>query len=193
MSPDPFIGAGTLSRPGIATTGERPMTERTYIEQQVEALAAEFHEVYQVECCRQGRASGHPDHYNNLSEDIKELDRALARHVLKQRERDLRAAEAAVLKKAAQLSRDKDSHDPDCPWHYDGSGHVEGCNCEAEEVAQKILDLAGGTALAERDAAMLKECGDWFLNWLDKAGVKVEESNIRQELLALLRKRGYEG
>ncbi len=47
----------------------------------VEELAVEFHEVYQKELHRQGRESKHSDVYDDLPEDIKDLDRALARYV----------------------------------------------------------------------------------------------------------------
>jgi len=50
-------------------------------EERVEQLAAEFHEVYQVEAKRQGDVR-HADAYADLSENIKEFDRVLARHAL---------------------------------------------------------------------------------------------------------------
>ena len=47
----------------------------------VEALSRKFHEVYQEEAKRQGDVR-HTDRYEDLSEDIKEFDRVLARYVL---------------------------------------------------------------------------------------------------------------
>lgn len=49
---------------------------------EVEALAAEFHEVYQAEARRQGDVR-HSDDYAALPERIKEFDRVLARHALR--------------------------------------------------------------------------------------------------------------
>lgn len=73
--------------------------------EQLEALAAELHEVYEVEINRQGRVSGHPAHYSNLSEQVKDLDRALARFILnRDRElaEELRAPMACGHPKACQ-------------------------------------------------------------------------------------------
>jgi len=50
-------------------------------DEEVEALAREFHSVYQKEAARQGKKR-HPDDYDELSEQIKEFDRVLARHVI---------------------------------------------------------------------------------------------------------------
>jgi hypothetical protein len=47
----------------------------------IERLAREFHEVYQAEAKRQGDVRHHDD-YDQLSERIKDFDRALARHVI---------------------------------------------------------------------------------------------------------------
>ena len=47
----------------------------------IENLAREFHEVYQREAKRQGDVR-HKDNYDELPENIKEFDRALARYVL---------------------------------------------------------------------------------------------------------------
>ena len=47
----------------------------------IESLAAEFHRVYQAEAKRQGDVR-HKDAYDDLAENIKNFDRALARHVL---------------------------------------------------------------------------------------------------------------
>jgi hypothetical protein len=50
-------------------------------EERVEQLAASFHEVYQAEANRQGDVR-HPNDYNELPENIKDYDRALARFVI---------------------------------------------------------------------------------------------------------------
>jgi hypothetical protein len=47
----------------------------------IERLARDFHEVYQAEAKRQGDVRHHDD-YDQLSERIKDFDRALARHVI---------------------------------------------------------------------------------------------------------------
>lgn len=48
----------------------------------VEKLAAKFHEIYQKEAKKQGDIR-HSDEYEDLSENIKEFDRVLARYVIK--------------------------------------------------------------------------------------------------------------
>lgn len=48
----------------------------------VEELAAKFHELYQQEAKRQGDVR-HVDDYADLSENIKEFDRVLARYVFR--------------------------------------------------------------------------------------------------------------
>lgn len=48
---------------------------------EVESLAAKFHDIYQQEAKRQDDVR-HKDAYADLSENIKEFDRALARYVL---------------------------------------------------------------------------------------------------------------
>lgn len=48
---------------------------------ELEALAARFHDIYQVEAHRRGDVR-HPDPYEDLSELTKEWDRVLARWVL---------------------------------------------------------------------------------------------------------------
>lgn len=47
----------------------------------VEVLSARFHEIYQKEAHRRGDVR-HADQYEDLSEETKEWDRALARWVL---------------------------------------------------------------------------------------------------------------
>ncbi len=53
----------------------------------VEKLASEFHAIYMREIARQGRIVSHPERYDDLTESIKDLDRALARYVLANFER----------------------------------------------------------------------------------------------------------
>lgn len=60
------------------TTVEKSVPQES---NEVEELAREFHTVYQKEAKRQGMKR-HPDDYDSLSEQIKEFDRVLARHVL---------------------------------------------------------------------------------------------------------------
>ena len=48
----------------------------------IENLSSKFHEIYQIEAKRQGDVR-HSDKYQDLSENIKEFDRVLARYVLK--------------------------------------------------------------------------------------------------------------
>jgi hypothetical protein len=49
---------------------------------EIEVLVCAFHKVYQDELKRQGKESKYSDDYKQLPEDIKDLDRALARFVL---------------------------------------------------------------------------------------------------------------
>ena len=49
--------------------------------QDVERLAAKFHEIYQAEARRQGDVR-HAERYEDLLENVKEFDRVLARYVL---------------------------------------------------------------------------------------------------------------
>ena len=48
----------------------------------IEKLSAKFHDIYQQEAKRQGDVR-HKDNYEDLSENIKEFDRILARYVEK--------------------------------------------------------------------------------------------------------------
>ena len=48
----------------------------------IEELASRFHKVYQKELKRQGKKSKYSDFYFQLPEDIKDLDRALAKYVI---------------------------------------------------------------------------------------------------------------
>lgn len=57
----------------------------------VEELAAKFHDIYQQEAKRQGDVR-HKDAYADLSENIKEFDRVLARYVIRQQEQAVHAA-----------------------------------------------------------------------------------------------------
>lgn len=49
----------------------------------VEELASRFHQVYQEELKRQGKKSKHSNFFSQLPKDIADLDRALARYVIK--------------------------------------------------------------------------------------------------------------
>jgi len=51
-------------------------------ERDLEILSSQFHDVYIKEAKRQGDCR-HKDKYEDLEENIKEYDRVLARHVLK--------------------------------------------------------------------------------------------------------------
>ena len=48
----------------------------------VENLSSRFHQVYEKELERQGKKSKHPKMYFELSEEVKDLDRALAKYVI---------------------------------------------------------------------------------------------------------------
>jgi hypothetical protein len=74
----------------------------------VEELAAQFHEVYQKELKRQNVADRYPDKYEELSEPIKDIDRALARFVL--------AHNAELWTQAQEQMRAKASQH--IPWDY---------------------------------------------------------------------------
>ena len=47
----------------------------------IENLASRLHQVYQEELKRQGKPSKHSDFYFELPENVKNLDRALARYI----------------------------------------------------------------------------------------------------------------
>lgn len=48
----------------------------------IENLSSILHQIYEKEMERQGRKSKHPKFYHELTEDVKDLDRALARYIL---------------------------------------------------------------------------------------------------------------
>jgi hypothetical protein len=48
----------------------------------VENLSSRLHQVYEKEIERQGKKSKHPKMYFELSEDVKNLDRALAKYII---------------------------------------------------------------------------------------------------------------
>ncbi len=68
----------------------------------VEKLSAEFHQIYQDEAKRQGDVR-HKDSYAELSENIKEFDRVLARHVLALLERERKRVVNVLVKAAIPL------------------------------------------------------------------------------------------
>lgn len=47
-----------------------------------ENLSSRLHQVYEKEVARQGKQSKHPKFYHELSEDVKNLDRALAKYII---------------------------------------------------------------------------------------------------------------
>jgi hypothetical protein len=80
-----------------------------------EELAAQLHEVYEIELNRQGKVSCHPALYANLSEEIKDLDRALADFIFARdarRDADIRAE---ALREAASYAESvaRDNYRPD--------------------------------------------------------------------------------
>ena len=70
----------------------------------LETLAAELHEVYEIELKRQGRTSRHATFYCDLPEEIKDLDRALARFI-ESRDQELAARHAEEVKALARRWR----------------------------------------------------------------------------------------
>jgi RNA polymerase-binding transcription factor DksA len=74
----------------------------------IEELAASLHEVYMKESTRQGDVR-HAEDYNDLPENIKEFDRALARFIL--------SRERLLLEKIGKpLRRIKEQNMPDSLW-----------------------------------------------------------------------------
>ena len=59
----------------------QPTEGSELLREDVESLAAKFHEIYQQEAKRQGDVR-HQDSYADLPENVKEFDRVLARYVL---------------------------------------------------------------------------------------------------------------
>jgi len=49
---------------------------------EIEELASKFHDIYNKELTKQGRENKWPDDYNALPDEIKDLDRALAKYAL---------------------------------------------------------------------------------------------------------------
>ncbi len=68
------------NKKGNKIRAELPMTADPNSEL-IEKLASQFHQIYQDEAKRQGDVR-HADKYEDLSENIKEFDRVLARYVL---------------------------------------------------------------------------------------------------------------
>lgn len=58
-----------------------PNTQDNIRKEKIEELSAKFREIYQIEAKRQGDVRHH-DSYDDLTENIKEFDRVLARYVL---------------------------------------------------------------------------------------------------------------
>jgi len=74
-----------------------------------ESLARDFHDIYQQEARRQGDVR-HKDNYDNLSENIKDFDRVLARHTLKLIQEAIAGQKLRVL---AWLGHYRDSFPPE--------------------------------------------------------------------------------
>ena len=73
-----------------------------------EELAAKLHLVYQEELKRQGKESKYPDNFYKLPEDIKDLDRALARYVsfiIRQQKQKWQAETAEKIKKMRGIDK----------------------------------------------------------------------------------------
>lgn len=93
-----------------------------------EALAREFHAVYQAEAKRQGDMR-HADEYDDLPENVKEYDRVLARYVLERYvpAAALREAQAenerllSMLSMAERFWTKVDRRGPDECWPWQGS------------------------------------------------------------------------
>ena len=65
----------------------------------IEKLSAKFHDIYQQEARRQGDVR-HKDKYEDLSENIKEFDRVLARYVkklLKAKDKKIKELQEALI------------------------------------------------------------------------------------------------
>ena len=65
----------------------------------IEDLAKKFHDIYNQELTRQNRESKWPDNYEALPEDIKDLDRALARYALALIKKDRQELIEEIIKK----------------------------------------------------------------------------------------------
>lgn len=87
----------------------------------------------------------------------------------------LKAQTAAMLEKAAAEAQ-RLANEITC--------HLIAPSIRALITADQAAALADREKRARETA--LRQSGDWFLNWCDRAGVKVEESNIRQGMAALL-------
>ena len=88
--------------------GEKSWIEATRRQQEllplsedVEDLAAKFHDIYQQEAKRQGDIR-HKDAYADLSENIKEFDRVLVRYALMREKQAVEKAEAVMKERCAQ-------------------------------------------------------------------------------------------
>lgn len=100
---------------------------QTTSEWDIENLASRLHQVYQEELKRQGKKSKYSDFYTELPEDIKDLDRALARYInsfiIPNRVNQTRAETAREIKekwnqrlKEVKEELAETSHSP----HYEG-------------------------------------------------------------------------
>jgi len=147
---DGFCTCDEPDEPGLPlTTGDGNVAA-------VEALAAEFHAIYQAEAKRQGDVRHHDD-YDALSENVKEFDRVLAREVIR-REAELREQ----LDAARQAQTFHIYWCPICevqterPWHSFRDGGLIPQNdtehqCERIEVVARAA-LGVEAAMREQEA-----------------------------------------
>ena len=74
----------------------------------VEALAREFHAIYQLEAKRQAElrigSVRHPDNYDDLLENIKDYDRVLAEHAINLLEETEKRVRKETAKRCAQIA-----------------------------------------------------------------------------------------
>ncbi len=88
----------------------------------------------------------------------------------------VQSAVAAALERAGQLVQDRDGHDPDCPWYYSpDNAHVEGCTCEAKEMADKIRSLI----TPSQHSAL--ELWRWLF-LMNEADYKVKATDLQEKL-----------
>lgn len=81
------------------------------VKENIETLAKKFHQVYCRELDRQGRNNIHPRAYKDLSEDIKDLDRALAKYVLNELSlAEKRGYEKAIKNCLKVIPKGEDTH-----------------------------------------------------------------------------------
>lgn len=97
----------------------------------LEKLAEQIHDIYQTEAKRQGDVR-HKDSYAELSENVKEFDRVLARFTIDR--------EAALIERVEDLERELAATGEWCMRHKPSQAKVyTGCwGCSREEEMQKV-------------------------------------------------------